>query len=223
MFDAIAPRYDLLNHLLSFNIDRRWRRRTVRMAKQVGPSDILDMATGTGDLAIDLARHLPMAHITGIDISDKMLCIAREKIHRCRLDGRIELLQGDAERTPFPASCFDVITVAFGVRNFQCIAAGLSESVRLLRTGGRLFILEFSTPQGKIFGPIYRFYFHRVLPIVGGIISGERSAYEYLPDSVSKFPEKSLFLRQMTEAGLDECHAVTLMNGVAYIYTGQKK
>lgn len=187
MFDSIAPRYDLLNHLLSFGVDRLWRRRMVGVVAAGTPAAILDVAAGTGDVAVALARRLPAARITGIDLSGEMLAVGRGKVARRGLCDRIELVQGDAEQLSFPDGTFDAVTIGFGIRNFGSIEAGLAEAFRVLRPGGRLCILEFSTPRGRCFGPLYRFYFHRILPLVGRLISKDDSAYTYLPESVDHF------------------------------------
>ena len=157
MFDSIAPRYDLLNHLLSFGVDRLWRRRMVGVVAAGTPAAILDVAAGTGDVAVALARRLPAARITGIDLSGEMLAVGRGKVARRGLCDRIELVQGDAEQLPFPDGTFDAVTIGFGIRNFGSIEAGLAEAFRVLRPGGRLCILECSTPRGRCFGPLYRF------------------------------------------------------------------
>lgn len=222
MFDAIAPAYDRLNHILSFNMDRGWRRKTVRMIAAENPAAILDMATGTGDLAIDMARKMPHAHITGIDLSPEMIRIAAEKTENRGLSQRVTVGVGDGEALDIPDDTFDCAAIAFGIRNYQDIPAGLREFRRVLRPGGKVFILEFSTPRGKIFGPLYRFYFHRILPRIGGLVSRDRSAYDYLPGSVDEFPEEGPFLRMMYEAGFGDVRARRLMRGVAYIYTGVK-
>ena len=161
MFDSIAPRYDLLNHLLSFGVDRLWRRRMVGVVAAGTPAAILDVAAGTGDVAVALARRLPAARITGIDLSGEMLAVGRGKVARRGLCDRIELVQGDAEQLSFPDGTFDAVTIGFGIRNFGSIEAGLAEAFRVLRPGGRLCILEFSTPRGRCFGPLYRFFPNR--------------------------------------------------------------
>ncbi len=222
MFDGIAPTYDTLNHMLSFNFDRRWRRLAVKCASDGNPSRLLDVATGTGDLAITLARALPGARVDGIDISEGMLAIGRQKVADIGLDGRVSLSAGDAESMPFGDGVFDAVTIGFGIRNFADMAAGLSECRRVLKPGGWTVILEFSTPRGRIFGRLYRFYFHRILPAVGRMVSKNSYAYEYLPDSVDNFPDKLLFLRRMEEAGFVRCSARRLMRGIAYIYQGTK-
>ena len=223
MFDSIAPRYDLLNHLLSFGVDRLWRRRMVGVVAAGTPAAILDVAAGTGDVAVALARRLPAARITGIDLSGEMLAVGRGKVARRGLCDRIELVQGDAEQLPFPDGTFDAVTIGFGIRNFGSIEAGLAEAFRVLRPGGRLCILEFSTPRGRCFGPLYRFYFHRILPVVGRLISKDDSAYTYLPESVDHFPDNLLFLRLMGQAGFAACRSRRQMRGIAYIYEGRKE
>lgn len=222
MFDRIAPTYDLLNHLLSFGVDRSWRRRVVRLAAEEAPLRVLDVACGTGDMAVGLARMSPHVRVTGIDLSPGMIEGARSKIARLALEGRIELKVGDAEALEDSERGFDAATVAFGVRNFQDIPRGLESIGRTLRPGGRLFVLEFSTPDNRLFGAFYRFYFHRVLPVVGGWLSRDRKAYDYLPRSVDEFPGPAEFLGLMREAGYADCRAEALWFGVARIFTGVK-
>lgn len=223
MFDSIAPKYDLLNHLLSFGVDRLWRRRMVGAVVAAAPEKVLDVAAGTGDVAIAMAWRMPRVRITGIDLSGEMLAVGRGKVARLGLDGRIVLKEGDAERLPFPDATFDAVTIGFGIRNFGSIKAGLSEAFRVLRRGGCLYILEFSTPCGRLFGPLYRFYFHRILPRVGRFVSKDRGAYSYLPDSVDHFPDNLLFLRMMGDAGFTGCRDRRQMRGIAYIYEGRKE
>lgn len=223
MFDRIAPAYDKLNHMLSFNMDRLWRRRMVRMASAAAPRSIIDIATGTGDLAVALARRNPAAAVTGVDISPEMVRYGQEKMRRKGLDDRVTLEVGDAERLRFGDGGFDTAAVSFGIRNFGDIAAGLGEMFRVLRPGGEVFIMEFSVPSWWLFRKVYRFYFHRILPLVGGLVSRDREAYKYLPASVDEFPDKALFLRMMSEAGFTDNSARALMNGIAYIYKGKKQ
>lgn len=223
MFDAIAPRYDLLNHLLSLGIDRRWRAKTVRAVCGCAPPEVLDMATGTGDLAIAIARAMPQAHVTGIDLSAGMIAIGQQKVNRKGLSDRITLTEGDGEKLPFEEERFDAVTIGFGIRNFADPQAGLREARRVLRKGGKLYILEFSTPSGKIFGPLYRFYFHRILPVAGRLVSKDREAYTYLPRSVDQFPDNLLFLQIMEECGFSRCSSQRFMRGVAYLYEGVKE
>lgn len=184
---------------------------------------ILDLATGTGDLAIMMARRIGNARITGGDLSQGMLDVAKQKVERAGLSGRIDLTVAEAERLPFADGEFDAATVAFGVRNFHDIPQGIGEILRVLKPGGMLYVLEFSTPRNKIFGALYRFYFHRVLPVVGGWISGDRKAYTYLPVSVDEFPQGEAFTALMQRRGyLIPRRPVLLMTGVAQIYAGQK-
>ena len=223
MFDNIAPAYDRLNDIMSFGIARAWRRAAVRRVERSGARQILDLATGTADLAIAMARRIPEAEVTGGDISEGMLALGREKVAQAGLAERITLVAARAEELPFADGRFDAVTAAFGVRNFADIGKGLAEMSRVLESGGGVFILEFSTPRSKIFGSLYRFYFHRVLPRIGGMISKDRRAYAYLPGSVAEFPSPEGFLRMMEEAGFAGCRAKALTGGVAYIYTGTKR
>ncbi len=222
MFDAIAWRYDFLNHFLSFSIDRIWRRKAIRIIGAACERPrILDVATGTGDLAIAAMKIHPV-RITGIDISRKMLDIGIEKIRKKSLTGMIELLQADSENIPFDDNLFDVAMVAFGVRNFSDPLRGLSEMRRVIRKGGMLLVLEFSKPTGFPFRNIYNFYFRNILPFFGRLFSKDRAAYNYLPDSVMRFPDNELFLEMLRKAGLSETRQVKLTGGIASIYTGIK-
>lgn len=223
MFDRIAPTYDTLNHTLSLNIDRWWRRRTVDAVERLHPARILDLATGTGDLAIAMARRIPGARITGIDPSEGMLDIARRKAKSCGLDERIGFAAGTAEELAADDGAFDAATVAFGVRNFGDLAAGLRQMARVLRRGGTAVVLEFSTPSNPIVRWGYGIYSHRILPAIGGMVSHDRAAYRYLPESVDEFPAPERFLEIMREAGFDACSARSLSFGIAHIYTGVKR
>ena len=221
LFDGIAHRYDFLNHLLSGGTDILWRRKAVQLLGSRNPRSVLDLATGTGDLAIETARGLP-AHVTGVDISENMLRVGRGKIEALGLSRRISLRVGKAEELEFPASSFDAVTVAFGVRNFADLGKGLREMYRVLRPGGTAMILEFSTPTGRFFGPIYAFYFRRILPVIGGLVSGSRASYQYLPNSVREFPDGDEFLNLLREAGFANPLSTRLTLGIATIYTGIK-
>ncbi len=222
MFDSIAWRYDFLNHFLSFGIDRLWRRRAVGIiAKSYKNPEILDVATGTGDLAIAAMRINPSA-VTGIDISKKMLEIGKEKIRRKGLSGKIKLTAGDSEHIPFDDNVFDVAMVAFGVRNFSDPLKGLSEMRRVIRNGGMIVVLEFSKPSSFPFRPVYNFYFRNILPFFGRLFSKDKAAYSYLPDSVMKFPDNEAFLKLLAETGFSGTRQLKLTGGVASIYTGVK-
>jgi demethylmenaquinone methyltransferase / 2-methoxy-6-polyprenyl-1,4-benzoquinol methylase len=223
MFDSIAWRYDFLNHFLSFGIDRLWRRRAVRIiSRNFQRPEILDVATGTGDLAITAMKINPLK-ITGIDISRNMLEIGREKIRKKDLSGKIELIEGDSENIPFGDDHFDVAMVAFGVRNFADPGKGLMEMKRVIRNNGMILVLEFSKPSGFLFRSIYNFYFRNILPCVGRIFSKDKAAYSYLPDSVFKFPDNEAFLQLMTDSGFTDTRQIKLTGGVASIYTGLKR
>jgi demethylmenaquinone methyltransferase/2-methoxy-6-polyprenyl-1,4-benzoquinol methylase len=222
MFDSIAWRYDFLNHLLSFGIDRFWRKKAVNIiGKTHRPATILDIATGTGDLAIASLRLNPVK-ITGIDISDKMLEIGRNKIEKIGFTEKIELIKGDSENIPFDENCFDVAMVAFGVRNFSDPLKGLSEIRRVIRHKGLIMILEFSKPVSFPFRQIYGFYFHNILPFIGKIFSKDQNAYRYLPESVMQFPDNEVFIELISRAGFTEAKQVKLTGGIASIYTGLK-
>jgi len=222
MFDSIAWRYDFLNHFLSFNVDRLWRRRAIKVISDLYESPhVLDVATGTGDLAI-AAMKLNPSKISGIDISHKMLKIGREKIERKGLTGKIELIPGDSEKIPFDNNTFDVAMVAFGVRNFSDPLKGLSEMKRVIRNGGMIMVLEFSKPSGSPFKQLYNFYFRNILPFFGKLFSKDSNAYRYLPDSVMEFPDNEEFLKLLMQAGCSDTHQIKLTSGVASIYTGIK-
>ena len=222
MFDNIAPAYDRLNHTLSFHIDRIWRRRTVRLVGRLQPRRVLDMATGTGDLAVMMARRIPGAHIKGVDLSEGMLEVARRKVAARGLEDRVTLETGDAERAVAAPGSVDVVTVAFGVRNFGDLERGLAELSRTLRPGGQIVILEFSTPTMPLFGRLYDWYSHQVLPRVGGWLSRDRRAYDYLPRSVDEFPQPAEFLKILAAAGFRNCRARSQSFGIAQIYTAEK-
>ncbi|GIV59311.1 bifunctional demethylmenaquinone methyltransferase/2-methoxy-6-polyprenyl-1,4-benzoquinol methylase UbiE [Rhodocaloribacter litoris] len=219
MFDAIAPRYDLLNRILSFGIDRRWRRQAVAMLREHQPRRILDVATGTADLAIE-ALSLDPEKVVGVDISDEMLRIGQEKIERLGLADRITLRKGDAERLPFSDSQFDAVLVAFGVRNFENLEQGLRQIARVLRPGGVLVVLEFSRPRRFPVKQLYRFYARHILPRVGRSLSRNEGAYQYLPDSIAAFPDGPHFLDIMEKAGFKDLRWKPLTFGIASLYKG---
>ena len=207
MFDNIAPKYDLLNHTLSMSIDRVWRRRVVGEVRRAKPGRILDVATGTGDLAIAMARRIRDVQVLGVDLSEQMLAVARRKIEARGLDGRIVLDRGDAERLAVADASVDVATVAFGVRNFGDLGAGLRELARTIKPGGKVVILEFSRPRNRVFRALYEFYSYKILPRIGGLVSRDKRAYEYLPASVGEFPAPEEFMAMMARAGFRNCRA----------------
>lgn len=219
MFDRISPSYDRLNHLLSFNIDKIWRRKTAKAVSNFYPQTILDLATGTADLAIELAKRHPQAHIIGIDLSEKMLDIGRDKVAKQGLENQIELHLGDAALLPFEDNSFDAVTVAFGVRNFEDLEEGLSEIHRVLRPQGHAFILEFSMPERFPIKQIYSLYFKHILPKIGKRISKDESAYSYLPKSVEQFPKPKDFLRMLSVQGLLKGSTRCFFHGIATLYS----
>jgi demethylmenaquinone methyltransferase/2-methoxy-6-polyprenyl-1,4-benzoquinol methylase len=223
MFDSIAWRYDFLNHLLSFGIDRRWRKRAVKeISGNFRNPEILDVATGTGDLAIEAARINPVK-ITGIDISENMLKIGQRKVAQKNLQNLIDFVRCESENICFKDETFDVAMVAFGVRNFTDPVRGLSEMRRVLRRNGMIVVLEFSRPDGTIFKHLYNIYFGYVLPFVGSLFSKHRKAYKYLNESVMRFAEKEKFLSMMTSAGFSDIRQTRMTGGIASIYTGIRK
>lgn len=227
MFNAIAFRYDLLNHLLSLGIDRRWRRRVVqRVVAQLAPQGegavLLDLATGTADLALALACALPKARLKGVDLSAQMLAVGAEKVLQAGLRERITLCEGDAEHLADPTGSYDAVTVAFGVRNFEALEQGMAEVFRVLKPGGTLYVLEFGVPHNRLFGTVYRFYFHRILPKIGRWLSRESHAYTYLPASVDAFPSGDGFTAILSRSGFAHTTTTHLMGGVAQIYQASK-
>jgi demethylmenaquinone methyltransferase/2-methoxy-6-polyprenyl-1,4-benzoquinol methylase len=220
MFDRIAPRYDLLNHLLSAGIDRRWRRACVDFLELSGPARLLDLCTGTADLLIEAldrdARHTGV----GLDLSGEMLRRAAGKLYRRGMGGRASLAAADAERLPVGSGRFDGALVAFGIRNVGDPAAALAELRRVIRPGGRLVVLEFANPPGLV-GTAYRLYFDRILPRVGRLVSGDRSAYAYLPASVARFPGPEGFTALLQRAGFSAVSRRRLTLGIAWLYRGE--
>lgn len=220
MFDAIARRYDFLNRLLSAGIDRRWRKRAVETLRPDNPKLVLDVATGTADLAVQ-AMVLDPERVLGVDLSQEMLAVGREKVEALGLQDRIELSQADAENLPFDDGTFDAALVAFGVRNFGDLGGGLREMCRVLKPGAGAVVLEFSHPTSFPIKQMYELYSRRVLPRVGSAISGDSGAYRYLPESVAAFPDGEAFLTRMRDAGFTETRAERLTFGVASIYFGR--
>ncbi|MCX6271955.1 MAG: bifunctional demethylmenaquinone methyltransferase/2-methoxy-6-polyprenyl-1,4-benzoquinol methylase UbiE [Bacteroidetes bacterium] len=222
MFDGIAYRYDFLNHLLSLGTDILWRNKVLRLARKMKPLEILDVATGTGDLAITLSKCRPVS-ITGIDISEGMLQVGRKKINDKALSNLINLQPGDSENLQFPDSHFDLVTAAFGVRNFEDLSRGLSEMNRVLKQNGNILILEFSTITNPFWKVLFTFYFKWMLPLIGRMVSKHDFAYRYLPESVGIFPYGKEFLGLLQQAGFQNTRQYRLTGGIATIYTGQRK
>ena len=222
MFDSIAPRYDLLNRLLSLGIDRRWRHFAVKQIKFADGGKILDVATGTADVALEIAAFTPdSVTITGVDFSPQMVEFGREKVKQSAYADRITLHVAPCESMPFEDNSFDSATIAFGIRNVVDRLCGLKEILRVLKPGGRIVVLEFSNPRSKIFKAGYNFYFLKILPVVGGLISNF-SAYKYLPDSVLEFPSQEEFKKIMSAAGFRGVLHKELTFGIATVYSGEK-
>jgi demethylmenaquinone methyltransferase/2-methoxy-6-polyprenyl-1,4-benzoquinol methylase len=223
MFDNIAPTYDRLNHIMSLNIDRVWRRRVMRIVRRAKAQKIMDVATGTADLAIAMAKRIDNTQILGIDLSEEMLAVARRKVEKLGLNERITLEKGDAENLSMVSNeSIDAATVAFGVRNFENIERGISEIYRTIKPGGKLIVLEFSMPKNSIVRWIYRQYAHRLLPRIGGMISKDKEAYTYLPDSVEEFPAPERFAQILKAAGFKSVKLRSQSFGIAYIYDATK-
>lgn len=223
MFDNIAPTYDKLNHIMSLNIDRLWRRRVVRIVRRAKATKIMDIATGTGDLAIAMAKKSDRTQILGIDLSAEMLAHAQQKVQKQGLEERIMLEKCDAEEINIVApGSIDVVTVAFGVRNFENIERGLQEIHRVLCSGGKLVILEFSTPRNRFVRWIYAQYSHRLIPRIGGMISKDKKAYVYLPESVDEFPAPEQFMQILAENGFGDIKRRSQSFGIAQIYEATK-
>jgi demethylmenaquinone methyltransferase / 2-methoxy-6-polyprenyl-1,4-benzoquinol methylase len=222
MFDKIAFRYDFLNRFLSAGIDVRWRKKAIRQLIHLQPGNVLDVATGTGDFAITSYHILKPETITGIDISEGMLEVARKKVARHGLESRIRLLNGDSEAISFGDGSFDAVTVAFGVRNFENLEKGLTEIYRVLRPGGKLLVLEFSKPSLPVVRNLYNFYMRVVTPNIGKLISKNNDAYQYLNNSVQQFPEKQTFIHILNQLGYRDSFYKTLSLGICTIYCGGK-
>ena len=222
MFDNISHKYDFLNHFLSLGIDIRWRKKAVKQLTEIQPKLMLDIATGTGDFAIEALNKLNPDKIIGVDISEGMLSVGREKLKKKKLDDKIELLSGDSENLPFEDNKFDAIIVAFGVRNFENLEKGLAEMYRVLRPGGKVVVLEFSKPKRFPFKQLYNFYFKNILPTLGKTISKDNSAYTYLPESVRSFPDGNAFTSILDKLGFNKTECKPLTLGISSIYTGIK-
>jgi demethylmenaquinone methyltransferase/2-methoxy-6-polyprenyl-1,4-benzoquinol methylase len=222
MFDSIAFRYDFLNRFLSAGIDVSWRKKAIKQLQTLQPQHILDVATGTGDVAIMAYHQLHPQKITGIDISDGMLEHGRKKIEKLGLQQHIELLNGDSETINFPDNTFDAITVAFGVRNFENLDKGLNDMLRVLKPGGKLVVLEFSKPKTKGFKSFYNLYTNIVAPGLGKMFAQNKDAYQYLNDSIQKFPERESFIDVLKKQGYRDTYFKPLSLGICCIYCGSK-
>lgn len=221
MFNNISKKYDFLNHFLSLGIDRNWRKKTIHALKDIAPKQILDVATGTGDLAIEALKLQPDL-VTGIDISEGMLGIGRKKLVQQGLEKKIDLRLGDSESLDFKENYFDAITCAYGVRNFENLEKGLQEMYRVLRPGGKAAILEFSKPQNFPVKQLYAFYFKNILPFFGKLVSKDATAYTYLHDSAVAFPDGESFCEILKKTGFSQVTAYPLTFGITTLYVAAK-
>ena len=222
MFNAISPKYDALNRILSAGIDQSWRRKTLREIRATGALNLLDVATGTADLALALAKGIPGSKVVGVDISAGMLEVGRSKVRARDLEGRVRLDLGDGEQLPYEESSFGAVTVAFGVRNFENLEQGLRDMRRVLEPGGTLAVLEFSQPTVWPIRSLYLFYFKNILPRIGRMVSKDASAYTYLPNSVQAFPYGEAFAAKLREAGFKSVRVRPLTFGIASLYLAIK-
>lgn len=222
LFDNIAPDYDKLNHILSLNIDKGWRRKAVKeIADSAKPLTVLDVACGTGDFTIEIARKAAEgSSIIGIDLSEGMMKVGREKLKAAGIDATLEY--GDCEALTYPGSSFDRVSVGFGVRNFEHLEIGLKEMYRVLKPGGKLVILELSVPSNPVIRWCYKLYFLKILPAIGGWVSGNRGAYKYLPASVLHFPTPDKFIPMLKEAGFGDVRHKAFTLGICRMYVGIK-
>lgn len=222
MFNNISAKYDFLNHFLSLGIDKLWRKKAVKQLQPIAPKRILDIATGTGDFALELLSLKPN-EIVGLDISEGMLQVGREKMKKRKVDNIISMVLGDSENLPFEDGHFDAITVGFGVRNFENLEKGLSEMLRVIRPGGKIIILEFSKPKKFPVKQAFGFYSKYIIPFFGKNISKDEKAYAYLPESVAAFPEGESFMAILRKLGYQDVQGKTVSGGIATIYSGGKK
>lgn len=222
MFNDIAPTYDRLNHILSLDIDKLWRKRVVRIVRKLGAKHIMDMATGTGDLAIALAQKIEGSTIYGADFSSEMLAVAKQKIENLGLSERISLTECNAENIPLADETVDAATVAFGVRNFEHQREALTEMKRTIRKGGHLIVLEFSNPSCALVRWFYRLYSHYILPAIGRLVSKHATAYTYLPESIDQFASPEAFTTLLKEVGFDNVVRKSQSLGIAHIYIAHK-
>ena len=222
MFDSIAPAYDRMNTLMTFGLDRLWTRRATACATASSPRSILDVATGTADIALRLSKSAPRARITGIDLSDGMLAIGRRKVEEAGLSDHIVLERADCLDLPFADDTFDAVTVAYGVRNFDNLAAGYAEMLRVLRPGGTITVVELATPTSRIIRPLYNFYAGRIIPLLGRVMSKDVSAYSYLPKSIAAVPQRESMTALMEQVGFADCRWRAFTFGVCCLYTATK-
>lgn len=222
MFDNISAKYDFLNHFLSFGIDHVWRRKTINLIAEKNPEFILDVATGTGDLAFAAEKKLKIKKIVGLDISNGMLEVGREKIKKKSLQSKLEFIQGDSENIPFENDFFDAVMVSFGVRNFENLNKGLKEIIRVLKPSGGIYVLEFSKPKKFPIKQLFYLYSKFILPFLGSLISKDKSAYHYLPASVDAFPEGEEFIHQLRKVGFSSSSFKPLSGGISTLYSAFK-
>ena len=222
MFDNIAPAYDRMNRLMTFGLDRVWLRRTVKAVAASRPRHILDIATGTADVAIAMAEKMPDADICGVDLSEGMVAVGRRKVASRKLQDRISLRVADALALPFEDNSFDAITVAYGVRNFEHLDRGYAEMMRVLRPGGKLFVLELTVPASPIIRPMYGLYTRHIVPALGRLVAKDSRAYSYLPESIRAVPARENMSRLMEAAGLTETRWKSMFPGTVALYTAAK-
>lgn len=222
MFDSIAPAYDFMNRAMTFGIDKLWRRRAVKMIAKHAPKRILDIATGTGDLAIRLAKSLKPESVVGVDLSEQMLAIGQEKVKKEGLAGIVSLSPADCMQLPFENETFDCVTVAYGVRNFEHLQQGYEEMHRVIRSGGVLCVIELSTPTSPLVKPFYKAYTKWIIPAVGRLVSKDVRAYSYLPESIAAVPQGENMLALMKNAGFSQCSFTPLTFGTCTIYIAVK-
>lgn len=223
MFDSIAPAYDLMNRLMSFGLHRRWLKKAVEMAASGNPAEMLDVATGTADVAIALAKACRSTQVTGVDLSSRMIEVGRQKVTVAELDERIVLRQGDCMKLDFEDNLFDGVTVAYGVRNFEHLSAGYAEMLRVLKPGGSVTVIELSVPKNRFVRPFYKFYTRCIIPVVGRLVSRDIRAYSYLPESIAAVPQGDEMRRLMESVGFCDVTVHPLTFGACTIYHGSKQ
>lgn len=222
MFDSIAPAYDFMNRMMTFGIDKLWRARAVKMLRRHSPRHILDVATGTGDLALLLHRKLNPQRLTGIDLSPNMIARAQSKARDAGIEDKVSFMTSDCLALPFGAETFDCITVAYGVRNFEHLDAGYREMYRVMKPGAVLCVIELSTPTSSAVLPLYKFYTRRIIPTIGRLVSHDVRAYSYLPESIAAVPQGNAMLELLREAGFSQCSFTPLTFGTCTIYMAIK-